>query len=415
MSKAIIIFSIIGILFVTGCSEWWYPITGIGLVGETAGVACGAYGYGDVDNDGFVTSVDASLILQHSAGLITLSGSPTSSGTQQDRADVNNDNRVDSIDANLILQTVGGLVSVNDFPACTGTVCSGPLDSNNICSRNCGAPDSACYGKRVGELAEGGGTCNSQCIRSCTTGCVGCGYYRNSDCSIVTNAFCINSQFCGNTVISSLSCSVGCAGCGVKRNSNCLAAPNDQCAGLTFNQYCADPPSSSCTAGCTSCNTYQKSNCITIYDSDNCWNRCTTPYKWPTTATAISQGFYSGTHNGIDIDGNTGDPIYATAPGIVIAEPNSATTCSSLGFTGSGVCVLIKHDDGRYSRYTHLNSESVSINQRVWKGDQIGTEGCTGTCSGDHLHFEIWDTSTPLPLRSTTAAYIDPCQFYSEC
>lgn len=63
---------------------------------------------GDVNNDGFVTDVDAQLILRHDAGLITLNAG------QLARADVNQDGVVNPIDATLILQYVEGL-SPNPF------------------------------------------------------------------------------------------------------------------------------------------------------------------------------------------------------------------------------------------------------------------------------------------------------------
>jgi len=59
---------------------------------------------GDVNKDGEVDSIDASLVLQHEAGLIDLS--------DQDSADVNRDGEINSVDALFILWVDAGLISL---------------------------------------------------------------------------------------------------------------------------------------------------------------------------------------------------------------------------------------------------------------------------------------------------------------
>ncbi len=84
-------------------------------------------------------------------------------------------------------------------------------------------------------------------------------------------------------------------------------------------------------------------------------------------------------HKGIDISANTGSPVLAAASGVVI-------TASSQGNFGN--LVLIDHGGGLVTAYAHLNSFNVSQGQSVSVGNTVGTVGCTGSCTGPHLHFE---------------------------
>lgn len=112
-------------------------------------------------------------------------------------------------------------------------------------------------------------------------------------------------------------------------------------------------------------------------------------WLWPTTARRISSPFgyresptigASTNHLGIDIDGVTGDPVWATRAGIVI---------QSAYHGAGGQQIMIDHQDGFKSQYLHLNSRSVSVGQIVSQGQTIGTVGSTGVSTGDHLHFGI--------------------------
>ncbi|WP_370512241.1 M23 family metallopeptidase [Skermania sp. ID1734] len=85
-------------------------------------------------------------------------------------------------------------------------------------------------------------------------------------------------------------------------------------------------------------------------------------------------------HEGIDIAGPIGTPIYAVSSGTVInAGPAS----------GFGLWVRIKHDDGTISVYGHLYDFFVSVGERVPGGMQIARMGNRGDSTGPHLHFEI--------------------------
>ncbi|MEV6136090.1 M23 family metallopeptidase [Nocardia sp. NPDC051990] len=85
-------------------------------------------------------------------------------------------------------------------------------------------------------------------------------------------------------------------------------------------------------------------------------------------------------HNGIDIAGPIGTPIYAVANGTVIdAGPAQ----------GFGLWVRIRHDDGSITVYGHMYDFFVSVGERVPAGMQIARMGNRGDSTGPHLHFEV--------------------------
>jgi murein DD-endopeptidase MepM/ murein hydrolase activator NlpD len=90
-------------------------------------------------------------------------------------------------------------------------------------------------------------------------------------------------------------------------------------------------------------------------------------------------------HAGIDIANGTNTPIYAANEGTVIGG------CGG----GYGNCILIDHGDGMVTLYAHQNSIIVGTGQHVLRGQQVGYMGCTGSCTGTHLHFEVRINGTP--------------------
>ncbi|MGH2705570.1 MAG: murein hydrolase activator EnvC family protein [Actinomycetota bacterium] len=112
---------------------------------------------------------------------------------------------------------------------------------------------------------------------------------------------------------------------------------------------------------------------------------------WPLNG-AVTSGWgrrRGGFHYGIDIDGNTGDPIRAAKSGTV-----ANIDCGS----GYGICSIIDHGGGLATLYAHMSRRAVSSGS-VDQGQVIGYVGCTGSCSGSHLHFEVRVNGDPQNPR----------------
>ena len=99
-------------------------------------------------------------------------------------------------------------------------------------------------------------------------------------------------------------------------------------------------------------------------------------------------------HTGIDIDGETGDPVHAAFAGTVLFGGRAPR-----GFSGYGTIVVIGHANGLTTLYAHLSRVSVATGRQVAPGDVVGAMGCTGSCTGSHLHFEVRFGSVPVDPR----------------
>lgn len=107
-----------------------------------------------------------------------------------------------------------------------------------------------------------------------------------------------------------------------------------------------------------------------------------TDLLWPTRG-PISSPYgkrWGRMHTGIDIDGNTGNPVHAAEDGVVIQAG---------WYAEYGKFIAIRHADGVVTRYGHLSSIDVTEGQRVSRGEYIGAVGSTGRSTGSHLHFEV--------------------------
>jgi murein DD-endopeptidase MepM/ murein hydrolase activator NlpD len=91
-------------------------------------------------------------------------------------------------------------------------------------------------------------------------------------------------------------------------------------------------------------------------------------------------------HTGLDFAVPYGSPVFAGSDGVVR---------STAWGGGYGNLVKIEHADNVQTWYAHLSDFSVSPNQRVKAGEQIGSAGSTGSSTGPHLHFEVRVNGTP--------------------
>jgi hypothetical protein len=66
------------------------------------------------------------------------------------------------------------------------------------------------------------------------------------------------------------------------------------------------------------------------------------------------------------------------------------------GYDGYGAIVAVQHREGYSTLYAHLSEPLVHSGQRVEVGEKIGIAGCTGWCTGTHLHFELRFQGLPV-------------------
>jgi murein DD-endopeptidase MepM/ murein hydrolase activator NlpD len=102
---------------------------------------------------------------------------------------------------------------------------------------------------------------------------------------------------------------------------------------------------------------------------------------------------FDPSHEGIDISAPSGTTISAAAAGTVTKVESTAES----GGYGNYTC--ISHGDGLSTCYAHLTDVSVEKGADVEAGEKVGTVGCTGNCTGPHLHFEVRRKGTPQDPR----------------
>ena len=124
---------------------------------------------------------------------------------------------------------------------------------------------------------------------------------------------------------------------------------------------------------------------------------------WPTLETSYITSPYGSrlhpiqgvikNHDGIDIGGKTGDPVYAAADGIVIY--------SAFNTGGYGNMIMIDHglnSEGVkiVTLYAHGDKLLKSVGETVKQGDTIMEMGSTGNSTGPHVHFEVRENGTDV-------------------
>ncbi|GGL72164.1 peptidase M23 [Deinococcus aerolatus] len=83
-------------------------------------------------------------------------------------------------------------------------------------------------------------------------------------------------------------------------------------------------------------------------------------------------------HGGIDLAAPFGTPIYAASGGTVSASGYGAFGLNVLTVSGNSTVI-----------YGHMSRTAVVAGQTVQPGQLLGYIGCTGICTGPHLHFEV--------------------------
>jgi murein DD-endopeptidase MepM/ murein hydrolase activator NlpD len=113
------------------------------------------------------------------------------------------------------------------------------------------------------------------------------------------------------------------------------------------------------------------------------------PFGAPTTGARVTSGFGprrdpfrrgGAMHEGVDLAGPSGTPIFSTAEGVVTFSGRQR---------GYGNIVKIRHAFGFETFYAHLSKSRVEVGQRVQRGSRIADMGSTGRSTGSHLHYEV--------------------------
>lgn len=124
------------------------------------------------------------------------------------------------------------------------------------------------------------------------------------------------------------------------------------------------------------------------------------PFRYPVANPVVTSAFgtrrsynggpYASYHEGLDLRGTVGTPVYAPAAGeVALAEP----------LVVRGNAVILRHGWGVCSGYWHLSAIAVQPGQRVRAGDLLGYVGNTGLSTGAHLHWEIRVRGVPVDPR----------------
>lgn len=111
-------------------------------------------------------------------------------------------------------------------------------------------------------------------------------------------------------------------------------------------------------------------------------------YMRPITGGVKTQGIHG--YNAVDLAAPIGTPIYAAAAGTVVISREG-------GWNGGyGNYIVIQHDNGTQTLYSHNSSNVVGVGETVSQGQTIAYMGQTGKATGSHVHFEIRGAKNPF-------------------
>jgi murein DD-endopeptidase MepM/ murein hydrolase activator NlpD len=114
--------------------------------------------------------------------------------------------------------------------------------------------------------------------------------------------------------------------------------------------------------------------------------------QWPAQGTITSPFGPDGGrwHPGLDIGILQSLDVRAADDGVVVLAGFMQ------GYDGYGAIVAVQHRYGYSTLYAHLSQPLVRPGERVSRGELIGIAGCTGWCTGTHLHFELRYRGLPV-------------------
>ena len=118
--------------------------------------------------------------------------------------------------------------------------------------------------------------------------------------------------------------------------------------------------------------------------------------RWPTESRRITSPYgwrihpiwgYRSLHTGIDIGAPYGEDIVSSLPGRVLA----------VEYMGAyGLAAVIDHGDSLSTVYAHMARAFVQAGDVVSSGERIGAIGCSGWCTGPHIHYEVRLQAKPV-------------------
>jgi murein DD-endopeptidase MepM/ murein hydrolase activator NlpD len=120
---------------------------------------------------------------------------------------------------------------------------------------------------------------------------------------------------------------------------------------------------------------------------------------WPARGT-VTDGFgprWGRMHLGLDVGILESPQVTAAAEGVV------TETGWLGGYEGYGQVVIVDLGAGYRTMYAHLSRIDVRPGTWLDRGERVGLAGCTGSCTGTHLHFELHRGQTP----------VDPMPFFA--
>jgi murein DD-endopeptidase MepM/ murein hydrolase activator NlpD len=93
-------------------------------------------------------------------------------------------------------------------------------------------------------------------------------------------------------------------------------------------------------------------------------------------------------HEGQDIFAPAGTPVVAPTDAVVVEA-------GSDGGRGNWISIYDRKRGQSYSYFHMIGPAKPGIGEKVKPGEKLGEVGCSGSCSGDHLHFEVRDGEGP--------------------